>query len=212
MRSLQTIRAEGMTSGPHLSRLLLPGASLLAAGLLLVWPARAQRLGTASGFTLADHYPAPDERQMKSILEGSRGQMMEGNRVLLSDVKLRTFRVSGDAEFQITAPQCLYDPNKRSAFFGTFVTRANTAETPRSNHMNVDQIRTAVHDMMPDIVRDAYPGSGLYWRASLIYSLRHWGWLTGGYLFARPYLKMAAVTLVRLFVLRMPDGRTRKVE
>lgn len=60
--------------------------------------------------------------------------------------------------------------------------------------------------------RFAYPGSGLYWRASLIYSLRHWGWLTGGYLFARPYLKMAAVTLVRLFVLRMPDGRTRKVE
>ena len=53
-------------------------------------------------------------------------------------------------------------------------------------------------------------GSGLYWRASLIYSLRHWGWVAGGFLFVRPYLKMATVTLVRLLTAGTPWRRMRK--
>jgi GT2 family glycosyltransferase len=48
--------------------------------------------------------------------------------------------------------------------------------------------------------RFTYRGSALYWRASLIYSLRHWGLLIGPIIFARPYLKMAAITLLRVFV------------
>lgn len=58
--------------------------------------------------------------------------------------------------------------------------------------------------------RFAYRGSGLYWRASLIYSLRHWGWVAGGFLFVRPYLKMALVTLVRLLAAGTPWRRMRK--
>jgi GT2 family glycosyltransferase len=50
--------------------------------------------------------------------------------------------------------------------------------------------------------RFAYRGSGLYWRASLVYSLRHWGWFAGTVIFVRPYLKLAMVTLVRLLIPR----------
>jgi GT2 family glycosyltransferase len=48
--------------------------------------------------------------------------------------------------------------------------------------------------------RFAYRGSGLYWRASLVYSLRHWGCFAGAIIFARPYLKMAAITCLRMLM------------
>ena len=48
--------------------------------------------------------------------------------------------------------------------------------------------------------RFGYRGSGLYWRASLIYSLRHWSLFAGAIIFARPYLKMMVVTLIRVLI------------
>jgi GT2 family glycosyltransferase len=48
--------------------------------------------------------------------------------------------------------------------------------------------------------RFAYRGSALYWRASLVYSLRHWGFFPGLIIFARPYFKMIVITLIRVLI------------
>lgn len=42
--------------------------------------------------------------------------------------------------------------------------------------------------------------AGLYWRANWVYLVRHWGWGRGALLFARPYLRLAIISLVRLAV------------
>jgi lipopolysaccharide export system protein LptA len=52
---------------------------------------------------------------MKFQLTGARGQPEAGNRFRVTEAQVRTFRVTGEPEVVITAPDCVYDPSKRTA-------------------------------------------------------------------------------------------------
>jgi lipopolysaccharide export system protein LptA len=89
--------------------------AVLALGLgVLPRPGRAQPIVGGQGFKVSEYYDPPHETQMKSLLEGAQVQRQPDGRVLVTDAKWRTFRVTGEGELAAEAPQCLYDPNQRT--------------------------------------------------------------------------------------------------
>jgi lipopolysaccharide export system protein LptA len=93
------------------------GAAL--AGVWLGARAQAQpSLGTAENFTTSEYFDAPNEKQIKSLITGAEAQPQPGGRYLLKQLKLETFRVTGEGEIVIEAPECLYDSVARTAGSG----------------------------------------------------------------------------------------------
>ena len=76
---------------------------------------RGQRLVNVGGSKFAEYYDAPNETQMKSLLECSKAVPQPGGRLFrIADAKLQTFRVTGQGELVVEAPDCLYDSSDRS--------------------------------------------------------------------------------------------------
>jgi lipopolysaccharide export system protein LptA len=98
--------------------LVSPWIGILLAGLL-GWALQAQPKVTpaiqATGFTFSGYHPEPNHTRMKFQITGAQGQPEPGNRFRLTQVRVESFRVSGEREMVITAPDCLYDPAKRTA-------------------------------------------------------------------------------------------------
>ena len=87
----------------------------LALGLaMLPWPGRAQSTAGGQGFKSSEYYDAPHETQMKSMLEGAQAQLQPNGRLLVTQAKWRTFRVNGESELAVEAPECLYDKDQGS--------------------------------------------------------------------------------------------------
>lgn len=90
-----------------------------AAALAGVWfGARVQAqpsLGTAENFTTSEYFDAPNEKQIKSLITGAEAQPQSGGRYLLKQLKIETFRVTGEREIVIEAPACVYDSVARTA-------------------------------------------------------------------------------------------------
>ena len=85
--------------------------ALLAWLLLAAWCAygQAQKL-EPRGLKLAEHYPPPNESQVKSLLEGGRVQQPEAGYYLFSGgTTLSTFLTNGEPQVIIKADQCLYN-------------------------------------------------------------------------------------------------------
>jgi lipopolysaccharide export system protein LptA len=83
---------------------------------LLATVLQAQRVLEVTGFRLADHYPAPNETRMKSLLQGGQAQPLNSKQTMLRQgVKLETFRVTGERELLVETPECLYDSAAQSA-------------------------------------------------------------------------------------------------
>ncbi len=79
-------------------------------------PASAQlSRGTASDFRATDYYDPPNETQMKWLLTGAEAQMQSGGRYRIKQLKLESFRVNGEREIIVEAPECLYDTSKGRA-------------------------------------------------------------------------------------------------
>jgi lipopolysaccharide transport protein LptA len=55
------------------------------------------------------YYPPPNEKQMKSKLEGLRAQDRGDGKYLVTQAKLQTFREDGGVELAVETPQCSYD-------------------------------------------------------------------------------------------------------
>ena len=88
---------------------------VLAPGLgLFPWLGRAQPITVTGGFKSAEYYPAPNETQMKSLLEGASVQPQPDGRVLVTEAKYRTFRTNSEVELSVEAPQCFYDQDQRT--------------------------------------------------------------------------------------------------
>lgn len=88
---------------------------VLALGLaMLPWPGRAQPIVGGQRFKFSEYYDPPHETQMKSLLEGAQAQREPDGRVLVTEAKWRTFRVSGEGELAAEAPQCFYDQGQRT--------------------------------------------------------------------------------------------------
>jgi lipopolysaccharide export system protein LptA len=88
---------------------------VLALGLAL-FPllGHAQPIGTVLGFKIPEYYPPPHDTQMKSMLEGARAERQPDGRYLVTEAKWRTFRVTGEGELAVAAPQCFYDQSQRT--------------------------------------------------------------------------------------------------
>jgi lipopolysaccharide export system protein LptA len=106
---------------PRPSRRRLPAViGRIALGLLLAaapTSPRAQpaQIGVGSNFNLTDYYPFPNQRQMKFKLTGTEARPLPGEKVLLKNMKLQSFRPNGVREIVIEAPECLYDRPTRQA-------------------------------------------------------------------------------------------------
>jgi lipopolysaccharide transport protein LptA len=94
----------------------LPAALvLLALGLALFpRPGSAQPVQVKGSFKSAEYFDPPHETQIKSMLEGIGAERLADGRVLVTNAVRRTFRVNGEAELIVEAPQCLYDPGERT--------------------------------------------------------------------------------------------------
>ena len=77
--------------------------------LLFLSTALAQTLGPIKGFKLAEAYDAPNQSQLKFLIEGTRAEILDKDRTLITTAKLQTFRIDGEAEFLVTTPQCVHN-------------------------------------------------------------------------------------------------------
>ena len=68
-----------------------------------------------NNFSASDPYPAPNYKQMRYLVTGAEGRPQADNKVLLTGVKLETFRVNGDKEMIVEAPECIFDDKARTA-------------------------------------------------------------------------------------------------
>ena len=88
---------------------------LLALGLaLLPRPGSAQPITIKGGFKSAEYYPAPNETQMRSLLEGAGAQPQADGRLLVTKAKYQTFRTNNEVELNVEAPQCFYDQGQKA--------------------------------------------------------------------------------------------------
>ena len=101
----------------HLARSVslvgLPGLALL----LSLNPSSAQFTSgmKISNFSASDPFPAPNHTQMRYVLSGAEGRPQPDGRILLTKVKLQTFRVNGEPEMVVEAPECIFDDKARTA-------------------------------------------------------------------------------------------------
>ena len=88
---------------------------VLALGLVMfAWPGRSQPVVGGQGIKFTDYFDAPHETQLKSLLECSQAQRLPDGRYLITNAKYRTYRVTGEGEMNVEAPQCVYDERQRS--------------------------------------------------------------------------------------------------
>ena len=92
---------------------LLP--ALLALGwALALRPGQAQPVVGGQGLKFTEYYEAPHNTQLKSVLECSGAQRQPDGRYLITNAKYRTFRLTGQGELNVEAPQCTYDQGQRT--------------------------------------------------------------------------------------------------
>jgi lipopolysaccharide export system protein LptA len=68
-----------------------------------------------SGGSISGYYPAPNHTRMQFQITGAQAKPEAGNRVRITQMQLQTFRVTGEREMVVTAPDCVYDSSKRTA-------------------------------------------------------------------------------------------------
>lgn len=105
-KSLTVIQRYGVAVG---------GACLLT---LLRLSAHAQpSVGTVKGFSaVGGYFDPPHETQMKSLITGAEAEMLSGGRIRVKKkLKIEVFRVNGEREIVVEAPECLYDSSEHTA-------------------------------------------------------------------------------------------------
>lgn len=97
------------------------GGALLFVGALAtsVWlgaRARAQSpaIGPIKDFTSSD-YGGPNQDKLKFTITGAEAQAQSFDRYLVKHAKLEVFRETGEREFIVEVPECLYDKSKGTA-------------------------------------------------------------------------------------------------
>ena len=93
-----------------------------------------------------ERYPAPNERQAKSLLEGSRAEPLPGGRLRVTDAKLQTFRTNGQVEMVVITPRCEYEQSTRSVGSEGPIS-VKTAAWPRWEHSKLGRIQPS--DFIP---------------------------------------------------------------
>lgn len=96
------------------------GALVCAVALAASWNcgrvwAQSSALIMQGDFSTTEHYPPPHQNQIKSVFSGVEAQPQSSGCYLVKQLKLETFRETGEREIVVEAPQCLYDSKKRLA-------------------------------------------------------------------------------------------------
>jgi lipopolysaccharide export system protein LptA len=72
-------------------------------------------VGSVSNFKTSEYY-AQNPKQLKFELTCTEGRPLAGkNQILITQMKIQTYRVTGEREIIIDAPECLYDSDARTA-------------------------------------------------------------------------------------------------
>ena len=90
-------------------------ALLICGGRNVGAQVQSAGLGTANNFNTAEYFDPPNQRQVKFELSGAQAQPQSGGGMLITQMKLQTFRETGEREIVIEAPECLYDKSARTA-------------------------------------------------------------------------------------------------
>src|SRR5262245_37571288 len=69
----------------------------------------------AGGFTQDGYHPEPNHTRLKFRITGAQAQPEPGNRVRITQMQLATFKLNGERDMAISAPDCVYDPATRTA-------------------------------------------------------------------------------------------------
>jgi len=88
---------------------------LVACVAIFAGLTRGQKLGSGKGIKFADYYEPPHETQMKWLVEGATAVPRAGGRSFdVTKAKVQNFRVNGEGEMIVEAPECVYDADQRS--------------------------------------------------------------------------------------------------
>jgi hypothetical protein len=96
----------------HDTAALALGVFLLLSSVCL---AGLPSFGTVHNFKHPEYYDPPHQTQLKSLLRGAVAEPETLGRVRIKDLRLDTFRETGEAEMIVEAPECIYDPETRQA-------------------------------------------------------------------------------------------------
>ena len=82
--------------------------------LVLLPPFTSARAQFSAGmkinnFSVNDPFPAPNQTQMRYKLTGAEGRPQPDDKFLLTTVNVQTFRLNGDREMIVDAPECTFD-------------------------------------------------------------------------------------------------------
>jgi lipopolysaccharide export system protein LptA len=101
-----------------MTRSLFPRAAgwcaVLAGMLWFGWPPALTAQGI-KGWSSTQYFPAPHERQKKTVFSGAEADPLANGTVGVKQLKIETFRENGGAELIVEAPDCDFDPRTRSA-------------------------------------------------------------------------------------------------
>src|SRR5262245_29248666 len=89
----------------------------LVTAVLVAFTGRAAQttmIGKVTNFRATpEFYPAPNQTQMKSLLEGSEAQPVSGGKILIKQAKLQTFKPDGQKELIVETPECYYQTDTK---------------------------------------------------------------------------------------------------
>ena len=71
-------------------------------------------LGQATKLKVPEFYPAPNQRQFKSLLQSATAQPISAEEVRATQVRVETFKEDGTVESVVEAPECVYNFRART--------------------------------------------------------------------------------------------------
>jgi hypothetical protein len=98
-------------------------ASLLLGLLAVAAMLQGQILnfGRVKDFSVPDYFDPPHQNQVKSRLSGKEAEPRRGGLFVIKEIKVESFRLDGFCEFRVTAPECTYDSQGRTAYSASAV-------------------------------------------------------------------------------------------
>lgn len=91
------------------SALLSLTAAMSLAGTILC----GQQIPIASGatdFNSVQYYGAPHQQDIEHLFSGAEAEPLPGGLLLIKQVKIEKFDLTGKLQFVAEAPECVYDP------------------------------------------------------------------------------------------------------
>lgn len=96
-------------------RALWPAAAAcLAAGFAAAQPALL--FGKVSDFKVPEYYEAPNQKQLKSLLQGAVAEPSANGEIQITKLRVETFREDGTTESIVESPECVFNYKSRQAW------------------------------------------------------------------------------------------------